>query len=57
MLATSIAVENRSTVLKGKEADVRTVVDALQTQVHRDFAPIWGVSATLRIIAEDEALN
>ncbi|MHB8604408.1 MAG: hypothetical protein ACYDCK_04065 [Thermoplasmatota archaeon] len=40
-----IAVINASTVLS--DAKVKPVVAALQTQVHRDFAPLWGVDADL----------
>jgi hypothetical protein len=41
----NIAVVNQSTVVK--DADVATWTAALQTQVSRDFLPIWGVDATL----------
>ena len=43
-----IAVINASTVLK--DADVQAVVPALQTQVHRDFAPPWGIDADLTFV-------
>lgn len=42
-----IAIINESTVYKFDPA----VLPALQTQVNRDFAPEWGVDATLRLIA------
>jgi hypothetical protein len=45
-----VAVMNRSTSLTDEE--VRTVVAALQTQVHRDFAPAWGVDAELSFVAK-----
>jgi len=47
-----IAVVNASTVVK--DSAVKPVVDALQIQVHRDFAPAWGVDADLRIAAKTE---
>ncbi len=40
-----IAVINASTVLTDQK--VKAAVSALQTQVHRDFAPAWGVDADL----------
>lgn len=40
-----ISVLNESTVVA--DADVQRCVDALQIQVSRDFAPIWGVDAQL----------
>jgi hypothetical protein len=41
----TVAVVNASTVLTDDQ--VSAVVPALQTQVHRDFAPAWGVDADL----------
>lgn len=40
-----VAVVNASTVLK--DNDISKAIPALQTQVHRDFAPAWGVEADL----------
>jgi hypothetical protein len=40
-----VAIINASTVLTDNQ--VKTVVPALQTQVHRDFAPAWGIDADL----------
>jgi len=40
-----IAILNNYTPLS--DADVQNVVDALQMQVHRDFAPAWGIDADL----------
>jgi len=40
-----IAVINSSTVLSDDQ--VKAAVSDLQTQVHRDFAPIWGIDADL----------
>lgn len=42
---TEIAVMNRSTVWR--DDDVREAVAAVQIQVSRDFAPLWGVDAEL----------
>ncbi|MEV6773972.1 hypothetical protein AB0N05_35595 [Nocardia sp. NPDC051030] len=39
---------NRSTVLTDDE--IRPVVAALQTQVHRDWAPAWGTDADLTFV-------
>jgi len=44
----NISVINASTALT--EADVEKVVPALQTQVHRDFAPAWGIDADLTFV-------
>ena len=43
-----IAVINASTVLT--DAQVQPAVSALQIQVHRDFAPVWGVDADLTFV-------
>lgn len=43
-----IAVINASTVVADK--DVQAALPALQTQVTRDFAPAWGIDATLRFV-------
>lgn len=45
---TKIAIMNRSTVMTDEA--VKKVVDALQIQVSRDFAPIWGVDAALTFV-------
>src|SRR6185369_2497284 len=37
-----------STVLS--DADVRKALPDLQTQIHRDFAPAWGIDADLQFI-------
>src|SRR5437763_912510 len=44
-MAIKVAVINHYAKLS--DADVEKVVDALQKQVHRDFAPAWGVDADL----------
>ena len=40
-----VAILNTSTVVP--EAEISAVVDALQIQVSRDFAPLWGIDAKL----------
>ncbi|MFE6053223.1 hypothetical protein ACFQ6N_20890 [Kitasatospora sp. NPDC056446] len=49
MSTIKIEVANESTVLTDHE--VSAVVPALQTQVHRDFAPAWGTDADLSFVA------
>jgi len=44
-----IAVTNASTVVTSS-AEVAKVIAALQKQVSRDFAPIWGIDADLRVV-------
>lgn len=44
-----MAVINASTVVTD-ETQVKKVVAALQTQVSRDFAPVWGIDADLRYV-------
>jgi hypothetical protein len=43
-----VAVINASTVLT--DAQVEAAVPALQMQVHRDFAPAWGIDADLSFV-------
>jgi Domain of unknown function (DUF4062) len=45
-----VAVKNESTMVSDEE--VTAVMAALQTQVRRDFAPVWGVDAELTFIAK-----
>jgi len=45
-----VSVINLST--QATDEDVKKVVAALQDQVHKDFAPIWGVDAELAVIAK-----
>jgi hypothetical protein len=47
-----VAVLNQSSNLNDDE--VRTTVAALQTQVHRDFAPAWGIDAELSFVAKGQ---
>ena len=46
-----VAVLNHSTLVSDDE--VKTAVAALQTQIHRDFAPAWGIDAELVFVAKD----
>lgn len=48
MAAIQIAIINESSILTDQQ--VRAVIPALQTQVHRDFAPIWGIDADLTFV-------
>jgi hypothetical protein len=50
---TEIAVINASTVLTDDQ--VKAVLPALQTQVSRDFAPVWGPDAALTFVATSSA--
>lgn len=45
-----IAIMNSSTVLT--DAQVQAIIPALQIQVDRDFAPVWGVDANLTFVAQ-----
>ncbi|OHX36701.1 hypothetical protein BJL95_02150 [Methylomonas sp. LWB] len=47
-----VAVINASTVVK--DEDFAKTVAALQIQVSRDFAPVWGIDATLRALSKQE---
>jgi hypothetical protein len=46
-----VAVLNQSTRVSDDE--IKTAVVALQTQIHRDFAPVWGIDAELTVIEKD----
>jgi hypothetical protein len=48
MAEIQVSIINASTVLSDGEVD--DAVAALQTQVHRDFAPAWGIDADLHFI-------
>jgi hypothetical protein len=43
-----ISIINRCTLLK--DSEIEAVVPAMQTQVSRDFAPVWGVDAVLTFV-------
>src|SRR2546425_4164285 len=45
-----IQVVNESTLLS--DAQVRAAVPAFQTQVHRDFAPVFGIDADLSFVPQ-----
>jgi hypothetical protein len=45
-----VAVINSSTAVT--DAQVAAVIPALQIQVHRDFAPVWGVDADLTFVGQ-----
>ena len=47
-----IAVINASTVLTDQE--IQAALPALQTQVHRDFAPAWGIDADLNLVPKGQ---
>jgi hypothetical protein len=53
MANTQIAVINASSAVT--DAQVQAIVPALQTQVHRDFAPAWGVDADLTFVGHGAA--
>ena len=48
MAEIKIEIINESTVLK--DAELAKAVAAVQTQVHRDFAPVWGIDADLTFV-------
>ncbi len=50
-----ISVINGSTVLTDEQ--VQSVLPSLQTQVHRDFAPVWGIDADLTFIPRGSQPN
>lgn len=48
-----VAVLNQATSVSAEE--VKAVVAALQTQVHRDLAPTWGIDAQIELVRPGEA--
>lgn len=48
-----VAILNQSTVLS--DANVQAALPAMQTQVSRDFAPLWGIDATLAFVPAGSA--
>ncbi|HMG34590.1 MAG TPA: hypothetical protein VKM94_11680 [Blastocatellia bacterium] len=52
MANTKIAVINSSTVLSDNQ--IQAALPALQTQIHRDFAPAWGVDADLVFVPKKQ---
>src|SRR5450759_777339 len=55
MLKTRIQVLSETDLVKDDE--IKTVLPALETQVHRDFAPIWGVDAELEFVEQKRELD
>jgi hypothetical protein len=51
MTAIKVAIINSSTLLT--DAQIEAAVPALQEQVHRDFAPVWGVDADITFVGAD----
>ncbi|HUJ98306.1 MAG TPA: hypothetical protein VLV85_08680 [Stellaceae bacterium] len=51
-----IAVINEAKEEKVPARDLAKVVAALQKQIERDFAPVWGIEARLSLVPEGEAL-
>jgi hypothetical protein len=50
MALIEVAIVNECTVLK--DDLVQAIVPALQKQVHRDFAPVWGVDANITFVPQ-----
>jgi hypothetical protein len=50
-----VDVVNESTVVT--DAQVQSLVTALQTQIHRDFAPSWGIDADLKFISQGSSIE
>jgi len=50
MAEIKISVINESTVVS--DADVEKAIPDLQTQIHRDFNPVWGVDADLTFVGK-----
>jgi hypothetical protein len=48
-----VALMNESTVVS--DADVIAAINGLETQVHRDFAPVWGINANLGFVPKGTA--
>ena len=48
----TVAVKNFSTVVT--DAELAKAMPAFQTQVTRDFAPVWGLDADLRPLAKKD---
>ena len=48
-----IAVINASSLLA--DTDITAALPALQTQITRDFAPVWGIDATLRFVPKGQS--
>ena len=55
MAGINIEIVNECTVLK--DAQIKKAVTAVQTQVHRDFAPVWGTDANLSFVPKGKKLR
>ena len=53
MRSVTITIHDKSSGLE--TAELRRWLPALQTQITRDFAPVWGIDARLRLAQEGEA--
>lgn len=49
----TVAILNQSTVLADEQ--VAAITSALQTQVSRDFAPVWGIDAQLTFVPKGQS--
>ena len=49
VLSYRVAVMNRSSLA---DDEIQKAVNALQTQLHRDFAPAWGIDAELTLVSK-----
>lgn len=54
-MSIKIQVVNESTVASDEQ--IKPIVDALQIQVARDFAPIWGTDAALSFVPKGHGLD
>lgn len=50
-VAYRVAIVNESSILTDEQVNSATI--ALQTQVHRDFAPVWGIDADITFVPAD----
>ena len=55
MAGVNVEIVNECTVLT--DAQIRKAVAAVQTQVHRDFAPVWGTDADLNFVPKGKKLR
>ena len=52
MVKTDISVINSSTLIQ--DSEIKVAMEALQSQVTNDFAPVWGVDAQLTLVPQGE---
>ena len=50
-----IAILNKSSVVS--DAEIEKAVPAFQTQISRDFAPVWGIDADLKFFSSKEVIS